>query len=70
MSLLEAVEGREYIIRQIDVDDEEVNAFLFSLGCYTGEAITVVFRLTGGCVISLKDSRYNIDNRLAKAIKV
>ncbi len=68
MTLNEAVEGTEYIIRDIDTDDEELNSFLFSLGCYSGEAITVVARRRGGCVVSIKDARYNIDNQLAGAI--
>lgn len=70
MTLNRAVEGKEYIIRQIETDDEELDAFLFSLGCYSGEAITVVSRLKGGCVVSIKDGRYNIDNQLAEAIVV
>ena len=70
MKLSEAVEGKEYIIRQIDTDDEEMNSFLFSLGCYSGEAITVVSHLKGGCVVSIKDGRYTIDNHLAEAITV
>ncbi len=70
MTLKEAVEGKEYIIRQIQTEDEEMDAFLFSLGCYTGEAITVVSHLKGGCVVSIKDGRYNIDNQLASAIVV
>ncbi len=68
MTLKEAVEGNEYIIRGIETDDGELTAFLFSLGCYSGEAVTVVSRLKGGCVISIKDGRYNIDNQLAEAI--
>ena len=70
MKLSEAVEGKEYIIRQIDTDDEEMNSFLFSLGCYSGESITVVSHLKGGCVVSIKDGRYTIDNHLAEAIAV
>ena len=70
MNLKCAVEGKEYIIKQIDTDDEELNAFLFSLGCYSGEAITVVSHLKGGCVVSIKDGRYNIDHQLAEAIVV
>lgn len=70
MKLKDAVEGIEYIIRQIDTDDDELDAFLFSLGCYSGEPITVVSRLKGGCVVSIKDGRYNIDNQLADAIIV
>ena len=70
MNLLKAEEGKEYIIRSIDTDDEEMDAFLFSLGCYSGEPITVVARKRGGCVVSIKDARYNIDNQLAEAIIV
>ena len=70
MTLKEAIEGKEYIIRKIETDDEELNSFLFSLGCYTGEPITVVSHLKGGCVVSIKDGRYNIDNQLAEAILI
>ena len=68
MNLKEAKEGIEYIIKQIETDDEELDAFLFSLGCYSGEPITVISQLKGGCIVSIKDGRYNIDNQLAKAI--
>ena len=70
MTLKDAVEGKEYIIQQIDTEDEELNAFLFSLGCYAGEAITVVARRRNGCTVSIKDGRYNIDSQLAEAISV
>ena len=70
MTLLQAEEGREYIIQQIETDDEELDAFLFSLGCYSGETITVISRRKGGCTVSIKDGRYNIDNQLAEAIKI
>ncbi len=70
MKLREAEEGIEYIIQQIDTDDEELDAFLFSLGCYSGESITVVAHRKGGCTVSIKDARYNIDAQLAEAIIV
>lgn len=70
MNLLAAQEGKEYIIERIETDDEELNAFLFSLGCYSGEPITVVSHRRGGCTVSIKDGRYNIDNQLAEAIVV
>lgn len=70
MNLIEANVGEEYIIKDIVTDDEELNAFLFSLGCYSGEPITVVDRKKGGCVVSIKDARYNIDNELAAAISI
>ncbi len=68
MDLSKAIEGNEYEIKEIKTDDEELNAFLFSLGCYSGEKITVVSHLKGGCVVSIKDGRYNIDSQLAEAI--
>jgi len=70
MNLRDVQEGQEYIISRIDTDDEELNAFLFSLGCYSGEAITVIRHMKGGCVVAIKDGRYNIDNQLAEAILV
>lgn len=70
MNLRNAEEGKEYIISNIETDDEELDAFLFSLGCYAGEKITVVSRLKDTCVVSIKDGRYSIDNELAEAICV
>ena len=68
MNLSVAEEGKEYIIQRIETDDDELNAFLFSLGCYSGEPITVVSRRKGSCTVAIKDGRYNIDNQLAAAI--
>ena len=68
MNLTDAIEEKEYIIKDIMTDDEEMDAFLFSLGCYSGEAITVISHIKGGCIVSIKDARYNIDNQLAEAI--
>lgn len=70
MTLLDVQLGEEYIIKAIETDDEELDAFLFSLGCYSGEPITVVSRKRSGCVVSIKDARYNIDKQLAEAILV
>ena len=70
MNLTLAQEGKEYLIQRIETDDEEMDAFLFSLGCYSGEPITVVSRRRGTCVVSVKDGRYRIDNQLASAIIV
>lgn len=70
MTLWDAEEGKEYTINQIDTDDEELYAFLFSLGCYSGETVMVVSRLKKSCVVSIKDGRYNIDMHLAQAIRV
>ena len=70
MNLMTVEEGKEYIIEKIVTDDEDLNAFLFSLGCYSGESITVVSRRRGSCTVSIKDGRYNIDSQLAEAIIV
>lgn len=70
MTLIDANEGQEYIIKDIETDDEELNAFLFSLGCYAGEPVTVVSRRKAGCVVSIKDGRYSIDKDLAGAIRI
>ena len=70
MNLTKAALGQEYFVRQIETDDEELDAFLFSLGCYSGEPITVVSRRRGSCVVSIKDGRYTIDDQLAQAILI
>ena len=70
MNLLDAREGEEYIVKDVVTDDEEMTAFLFSLGCYSGEPITVVSHRKGGCVVSVKDDRYSLDTDLAKAISI
>ena len=70
MTLLEARSGKEYIITKINTGDESLESFLFSLGCYSGEPITVVSRKKNNCTVSIKDGRYNIDSQLASAIMV
>ena len=70
MTLREAIEGQEYIIKDVRTDDEELNAFLFSLGCYSGEAVIVISQLKRGCVVALKDARYSFDADLANAIRI
>lgn len=70
MNLTEAQAGEEYIIKEICTEDEELNDFLFTLGCYSGEGITVISHLKNSCVVVIKDARYNIDHQLAEAIIV
>ena len=70
MDLSTAMVGKEYLISSIDTNDVELNAFLFSLGCYIGQPITVISRLRSSCVVAIKEGRYNIDINLAKAIKI
>ena len=70
MNLMMANLNKEYTIIGVNTEDEELNAFLFSLGCYSGEPITVISRRRGGCTVSIKDGRYHIDKQLASAIRV
>ena len=70
MNLLYAEEGKEYIVDNIETYDEELDAFLFSLGCYSGEPITVIAKRKSGLTVSIKDGRYSIDNNLGAAITV
>lgn len=70
MNLKDAVEGQEYVITSVKTEDEELDTFLFSLGCYSGEKITVVSHKKSGCTVSIKDARYSIDNQLAEAILI
>ncbi len=70
MTLCQATEGTEYIIKAIETEDEELNAFLFSLGCYSGEPITVISKKKSGSIVAIKDGRYSIDKGLAEAIKI
>jgi ferrous iron transport protein A len=70
MTLIDAIPGQVYIIKSIETDDEELDSFLFTLGCYSGEPITVIQHLKNGCVIAIKDARYSIDKQLAEAILI
>ena len=70
MSLGDARVGEEYPVKDILVEDEDLRSFLFSLGCYSGEPITVISHSRGGCVVSIKDARYNLDRELARAISI
>lgn len=70
MNLTQATLGEDYIVREIESDDDELKSFLFSLGCYSGESVNVVSHVRGGYVVSIKDARYNIDSDLAGAILV
>ena len=70
MNLRQAEEGKDYIITALETEDEELDAFLFTLGCYSGEPITVISRKKKTMIVSIKDGRYTIDNDLAQAIKI
>lgn len=70
MNLTDAKIGSDVIVKDILAEDEELKCFLFSLGCYSGEPITVISKKRGGYVLSIKDARYNIDEDLAKTIQI
>ena len=70
MDLLSASPGVTYNIKEINTNDEDMNAFLFRLGCYTGEPVTLISKKKGSCIVVIKDGRYNLDNQLAEAIVV
>ncbi len=70
MTLMQAELGKEYLIRSIETNDTELDAFLFSLGCFAGEPITVISRQRGTRVVAIKDGRYTIDDQLANAISI
>ena len=67
-NLLQADIGQTYIVKEIDTEDEEMNAFLFRLGCYSGEPITLISKKRKSCIVAIKDSRYGLDNQLAEAV--
>ena len=68
INLTEAEINREYTIKEVKANDEQLKNFLFSLGCYEGEKVTLISRLSGNYVITVKDARYSIDKDLAEAI--
>lgn len=70
MNLRTAQVGQEYIIQSVEIADAELESFLFTLGCYSGEPITVITRRRNSCTVAIKDGRYNIDSQLAEAIKI
>lgn len=70
MTLRDATEGVEYTVESIGTNDAELDAFLFSLGCYSGEPITVIAKRKSGLTVSIKDGRYNVDAALADVISI
>ncbi|SHJ37226.1 ferrous iron transport protein A [Dethiosulfatibacter aminovorans DSM 17477] len=69
-NLTKARVNRGYSVKRIDTDDDEMKDFLFTLGCYEGESITIISILADNYVVSIKDARYSIDRELAEAIIV
>lgn len=70
MTLLEAEAGKTYIVKKINTDDEDMSSFLFRLGCYSGEPVTLISKKRRGCVVVIKDGRYSLDNLLAASVTV
>lgn len=70
MNLMNAQIGAEYRITKMETGDQELNAFLFRLGCYPGEPVTVLARRWGSCTVAVKDGKYSMDVQLAKAIAI
>ena len=70
MNLFGVELGKEYLVENIHTNDDEINSFLFTLGCYKGESITVISRLKSSLIVAIKDGRYNIDKPLAESITV
>ncbi len=70
MTLREALPEKEYTIKSITTEDEELDEFLFSLGCFAGEKITVISHLKKSSVVAIKDARYNLDLDLTQAIEI
>ena len=70
MNLLEADVGKTYTVKEINTEDDEMTAFLFRLGCYSGEPVTLISKKKKGCVVAIKDGRYSFDKLLASAIEL
>ena len=70
MDLTLAEVGKEYIIKEVETGDSEVNSFLFSLGCYSGEPITVINKMKSACIVIIKNARYSIDKNVAMHVKI
>jgi Fe2+ transport system protein FeoA len=69
-SIAQAKSDRTYRIVKLDTDDKEMKEFLFTLGCYPGEFVTVISKLADHVVVAIKDARYSIDSELARAIVI
>lgn len=70
MNLSVVETNKEYVIKSVETGDEELESFLFSLGCYEGEKITLISIRNGCYIVAIKDARYSIDKNLAKAISI
>ena len=70
VTLIEAEAGKTYEVSGINTGDDEMRSFLFRLGCYEGEPITLISKKRKGCVAVIKDGRYSFDNQLAEAVSL
>jgi len=69
MLLSKAKIGQTFNIKQVE-GKEKVKKFLFTLGCFEGEEITLISKLAGNYVVNIKDSRYALDENMAKSIVI
>lgn len=67
MSLAKAKIGQTFNIKKVEGNQKTIN-FLFTLGCFKGEEVTVISKLCGNYIVNIKDSRYAIDEKMAKSI--
>ncbi|WP_379137441.1 ferrous iron transport protein A [Paenibacillus sp. sgz500958] len=67
MLLSKAKIGQTFNIKSVE-GKEKVKKFLFTLGCFEGAEITLISILAGNYVVNIKDSRYAIDENMAKSI--
>jgi Fe2+ transport system protein FeoA len=70
MALSSGLLNETYVINTISTVKADMREFLFSLGCYPGEKVTIISKLASNYIINVKDARYSIDEDLAKAILV
>lgn len=67
MQLSQATVGQTYKVNRIE-GKEKVQKFLFTLGCFEGEEITLISKLAGNYIVNIKDSRYALDEKMARTI--
>lgn len=70
MTLQEGTPGNQYKVTAISTEDEELENFLLTLGCYQGETVGLVSSKGSSMVVSIRDGRYTIDSDLAESIMV
>jgi len=70
MALAKGKLNTTYTVQSVNTDQEDLREFLFTLGCYPGEKVTIISKLASNYIVNIKDARYSIDEDLANAIMV